>query len=164
MASPHTEPCPIAQLLNLIGDKWTLLLIREAMYGTTRFKDYQANTGIARNLLAERLNRLVEAGILRATPISSRGASIAYELTEKGASMKLVLIAMVQWSNQHLFDKDAQPLEFIDKKHRKPIGELRITNHLGKRVDANEVIVRAGPGASKAMVRRLQAASQVNAR
>ena len=96
MAKPHTQTCPIAAFLNVFGDAWTLMIIREAFYGATRFTEFQRNTGAARNLLSDRLAMLVSNGVLERQNVGEQGTRYAYRLTDKGQSLVPVLVAMMQ--------------------------------------------------------------------
>ena len=95
--SSRRSPCPVACALDLFGDRWTLLVIRDLFLGRSRFKDFTASPeGIPTNLLADRLERLVSAGVVRKTPLEG-GKRFAYELTEKGEALRPVLLAMREW-------------------------------------------------------------------
>ena len=87
MANRHTQTCAIAGALNVLGDHWPLLLVREAFYGSTRFGEFQRNTGIAKTLLSDRLLFLEEEGIFRKEDVGERGTRYAYRLTEKGVAL-----------------------------------------------------------------------------
>ena len=80
MSKRHTQKCSVAGFLNVFGDGWTLLVIREALYGATRFSEFRANTGIAKNLLSDRLSKLVDEGILATEDIGERGSRNALQL------------------------------------------------------------------------------------
>jgi DNA-binding HxlR family transcriptional regulator len=91
------SPCPVACALDLFGDRWTLLVIRDLFLGRTRFKDFTASPeGIPTNLLSDRLERLTESGLISRVPLEG-GKRFAYELTEKGKALKPVLHAMKEW-------------------------------------------------------------------
>lgn len=91
------SPCPVACALDLFGDRWTLLVIRDLFLGRSRFKDFTASPeGIPTNLLADRLDRLVAGGVIRKVPLES-GKRFAYELTEKGEALRPILLAMKEW-------------------------------------------------------------------
>ena len=93
-------PCPIARALDLIGEWWTLLILREAFAGVRRFDEFQGNLGIARNILAARLKSLVAAGILEKRPLPEEGARrIEYRLSAKGKALRPILLALAEWGN-----------------------------------------------------------------
>lgn len=91
------QNCPIAQGLAVFGDRWTLLIIRNAFLGMTRFEQFQQNLGVTRHVLAERLSRLVAQGIFEKQPYTERQQRFEYVLTEKGVALKPILLAMVKW-------------------------------------------------------------------
>ena len=94
MANRHTHTCGIAAMMNIFGDRWTWLIVREAFYGSSRFTEFQRNTGASRNILADRLSALIENGIFEEIEVGVRGKRTAYSLTEKGKALSPVMIAM----------------------------------------------------------------------
>lgn len=103
---PSTEayqPCPVARSLDLIGDRWSLLVVRDAFDGISRFGDFQRSLGAARNILADRLRRLVEAGVLEMRPAAEGSAYQEYVLTAQGLALFPVVVALRQWGEGHLF-------------------------------------------------------------
>ncbi|MDI1313785.1 helix-turn-helix domain-containing protein [Prosthecobacter sp.] len=92
------SPCPVACALDLFGDRWTLLVIRDLMLGRSRFKDFVSSPeGIPTNILSDRLERLLESGIVRQIPATDSGKRMAYELTEKGEALRPILKSMRDW-------------------------------------------------------------------
>lgn len=90
--------CPVACTLDILGDKWTLIVVRDLLLGRSRFKEFTASPeGIPTNILSERLNRLLEHGIVEQIPASEGSKRMAYELTEKGLALKPILKSMVRW-------------------------------------------------------------------
>ena len=95
--SARRSPCPVACALDLFGDRWTLLVIRDLFLGRSRFKDFAASPeGIPTNLLSDRLERLVQGGLVRRVPLPG-GKRFAYELTGKGEALRPVLLALKEW-------------------------------------------------------------------
>ena len=150
MAKRHTQTCPIAGFLNIFGDAWTLLIIREAFYGGTRFSEFQRNTGIAKNLLSDRLSMLVEEGVLKREDIGERGSRYAYKLTDKGKSLVPVYAAMLQWGNEHVYGDGNEPVFLVDRASGKPIPQVSLTTESGEPLRWSDVSARPGPGANKA--------------
>ena len=95
--------CPVARSLDIIGDWWSLLIVRDALRGIKRFGEFQKSLGIAKNMLTTRLKLLVDEGILRLQPASDGSAWQEYVLTEKGRALQTVLVALSQWGNEFLF-------------------------------------------------------------
>ncbi|MGX9936172.1 winged helix-turn-helix transcriptional regulator [Advenella kashmirensis] len=115
------ETCPVARSVNLVGDRWSLLLLRDAFDGTRRFSDFQRGLGIARSILADRLRNLVEAGIFEVRPASDGTAYQEYVLTSKGETLFPVVVALRQWGEQHLFAPEEAHSQLIDIQSGKPL-------------------------------------------
>ena len=109
------EPCPVARCVNLIGDRWSLLIVRDAFDGMRRFKDFQQSLGVARNILSDRLKKLVDAGVLEMQDASDGTAYQEYVLTTKGESLFPVVVALRQWGEQNLFESGERHSLLIDK-------------------------------------------------
>lgn len=100
-SSDRRSPCPIACALDIMGDRWSLLIIRDLIIGKSRFKDFTASPeGIPTNILSDRLERLVQRGILSRAPAASGSKHLAYELTPKGKALYPVLAALRDWGLQ----------------------------------------------------------------
>lgn len=107
------QNCPIAQSLAILGDRWTLLIIRNAFVGMTRFEHFQKNLGVTRHVLAERLTRLVEQGVFEKRAYIDRQQRFEYVLTAKGLALKPILLAMVDWGVKWTDADLPQHLEII---------------------------------------------------
>lgn len=149
MTKPHQHDCPVAQMLNLVGDHWTWLIIREAFFGVTRFNGFQQRTGIAKNLLADRLERLVLDGIFEKKDIGQKGTRYAYGLTAKGKALQPVLIAMLQWGNTHIYGAGNEPLQVVDKKTGRPLAPLQYVATDGRPVPRSDLAIVKGAGAQR---------------
>ena len=108
-------PCSIARALDLVGDWWTLLIIREAFLGIRRFADYRDHLGIARNILADRLRKLVAEGILTKQPKTAPERGHEYRLTEKGRDLWPVLTALRLWGDKWIYGPGKEPLLVRDR-------------------------------------------------
>ena len=98
-AAPRRSPCPVACSLDLVGDRWTLLIIRDLVLGRSRFKDFTASPeGIPTNILSDRLDRLLRAGIAEQIPVGDGAKRLAYRLTKKGEALRPVLKALRDWA------------------------------------------------------------------
>jgi DNA-binding HxlR family transcriptional regulator len=137
---PRPEPnCSIARTLELVGDRWSFLILREAHNGITRFADFRDLLGIAPNILTARLTSLVEAGILVKGEYREQGARsrTSYHLTQKGADLKLVLAALQQWGDVHVPREDGPTV----LRRNAATGELLNVGFIdqqGRAVDADE--------------------------
>lgn len=101
--SMGTDACPVARALDLVGDRWALLLVRDAFDGICRFSDFQRNLGVARNILSDRLGALVAHGIFAVRPASDGSAYQEYVLTARGMDLFPLVVALRQWGEQHLY-------------------------------------------------------------
>ena len=96
------DACSVARTLAIVGDRWSVLVLREVFLGVRRFEVMQRHLGIARNVLTDRLNRLVDAGVLVRVPYSERPPRSEYRLTEAGLDLWPSIVALLQWGNRHL--------------------------------------------------------------
>ena len=99
------QDCSIARALEVVGERWTLLIVRDAFFGLRRFNQFQESLGIARNVLTDRLNRLVQEGILERVRYSERPERYEYRLTPKGRDLQIVLVGLRRWGARHLSEK-----------------------------------------------------------
>jgi DNA-binding HxlR family transcriptional regulator len=113
------QNCSIARALEVVGERWTLLIVRDVFLGLRRFDQMQESLGIARNVLTDRLNRLVEEGILERVRYSERPERFEYRLTAKGRELNIALTALRQWGDKHLSEKPPRLLR--RKADRKPV-------------------------------------------
>lgn len=119
--STHAPPCPVARSVDVIGDHWSLLVVRDAFDGVRRFSDFQRSLGVARNILSDRLRRLTDAGILRMQPASNGGAHHEYVLTQQGEALFPVVVALRQWGERHLFATGEPHSELVETSTGKPL-------------------------------------------
>src|SRR3954465_13737968 len=138
------QACSVARALEVVGERWTLLIVRDALLGIRRFEDFQRDLGIARNVLTDRLNRLVEVGVLEKVAYSEKPLRHEYRLTAKGLDLWPVVHALGMWGNQH--DAPAGPPVLFT--HRGCGGELddrRRCTRCGKDVTVREAQALPGP-------------------
>lgn len=115
------ETCPVARSVDVIGDRWSLLILRDVFDGIHRFGDIQRNLGVARNILSGRLSHLVEEDILTTRPASDGTTYQEYVLTAKGESLFPIMVALQQWGERHLFERGERYSRLIDKATGKPL-------------------------------------------
>lgn len=108
-------PCSVARTLSVIGDRWTLLVLRDAFLRTRRFEDFQRSLGLTRHVLAGRLRKLVEAGILERVRYQEKPARYEYKLTEKGRDIYPVIVALLRWGDRWMSDEKGPPLTLKHK-------------------------------------------------
>lgn len=112
------ESCSIAATLEVVGDPWTLLILRDAFNGVRRFEQWQERLGVARNVLAARLKSLVEHGVFETRLYSERPPRSEYVLTAKGRALSPVLLTMAAWGDAHVYGDEAGPIRFMHGDHR----------------------------------------------
>lgn len=142
------ENCAVARALEVLGDWWTLLIVREAFIGTRRFADFEANLGISKNVLARRLEHLVEHGVLARVDAGVHGTRYEYELTPMGKGLVTVVTALREWGDRWLFGKGKEPLLVIDRRTGRPIPRLCLRGEDGEPVRGRDLELVPGPGAS----------------
>ena len=146
------QNCSIARTLEVVGDRWTLLIIRDVSLGLRRFDELLDKLGVASNVLTDRLNRLVKEGILERVRYSARPERFEYRLTKKGSELGPALLALMQWGDRHLSPK---PPRIARRRSDKSPVSVRVVAKDGSLVAANELEFVPGPGAgSRSAARR----------
>ncbi|MFJ8660051.1 winged helix-turn-helix transcriptional regulator [Streptomyces sp. NPDC093795] len=145
-----TENCPVRRTLDLVGEKWTLLILRDAFNGVRRYDEFRRHLGLSEAVLADRLRKLVAAGVLRAEPYRDPGSRTryAYRLTPKGVDLWPVLLALKQWGDTHAGEPEGSVLDIRHTDCGAPVrvvvqceGDEQAT------LTARDVTVHPGPGA-----------------
>lgn len=140
--------CSVAQCLDAVGEWWTLLIVRDAFLGVTRFDDFQVRLGISRNILSERLNRLVDTGVFKRMPYQEHPPRSEYRLTEKGRDLWHVITAMRQWGDRWVAP-NGPPLKLRHKACGHVIQAVTSCSHCGESLEARVVTALPGPGATE---------------
>ncbi len=141
--------CGIAQALEALGDWWTLLIVRNAFFGTRRFADFEANLGISKNILSNRLQHLVDHEIFERVEVGQRGSRFEYRLTEKGEALLPVLTAMREWSDEWVFGEGNEPLVMRDRRTKRLVPKLAVRDADGRVLGRRDVRMEPGPGAAR---------------
>lgn len=144
------QNCSVAQSLEILGDWWTLLLIREAFLGTRRFADFEQHLDISKNVLTQRLNHLVEHGVFERIEVGRHGSRHEYALSPKGKDLATLLTALRQWGDRWIYGEGNEPLVVLDRRTQKPIPRVRILDEAGEPLRAADMEIRPGPGATAA--------------
>ncbi|AKF36670.1 TPA: helix-turn-helix transcriptional regulator [Yersinia enterocolitica] len=134
----EAEECPVARTLEILGDRWSLMIIRDAFDGIRRFGEFRNNLGLAKNILAARLRDLVEHGILRVAPASDGSAYHEYVLTEKGHQLFPIIVSLRQWGEEHLFSAGEKHSILVDNLSGQPISKLAVSSQQGQVLDASD--------------------------
>jgi DNA-binding HxlR family transcriptional regulator len=137
------QNCSIARALEIVGERWTLLIVRDAFLGMRRFEEFQTSLGIARNVLTDRLNRLVDEGILERVRYSERPERYEYRLTKKGRDLNIALSGLRQWGDKYISDKPPRLLR--RKADKKPVVAALVPKGADV-LRAEEVELVPGPG------------------
>jgi DNA-binding HxlR family transcriptional regulator len=136
-----SDACAIARSLDVIGDWWSLLIIREALAGIRRFSDFQRKLGAAKNVLTTRLKELVAAGILETGPASDGTAYREYLPTEKAKALLPVLVALAQWGADHLFAENETCSVPVDAASQMPLAPIKLQARDGRDLTVAEVLM-----------------------
>jgi DNA-binding HxlR family transcriptional regulator len=140
------QVCSVARTLEAVGERWTILILRDAFLGVRRFDDFQRSLGIARNVLQNRLERLVAEGIFERVRYQERPERFEYRLTEKGVDLWPVLVALIQWGDRHVYP-DGAPVILEHRDCGGAVDERRMCKRCGAALGARDVRARVGPGA-----------------
>jgi DNA-binding HxlR family transcriptional regulator len=143
--------CSVAQCLEVIGEWWTMLIVRDAFLGVTRFDDFQKRLGISRNVLDQRLNRLVETGVLVKVPYSEHPLRFDYRLTDKGRDLWPVLTTMREWGDKYAAP-DGPPMLVTHKSCGHVSDAVMTCSACGEPIGPRDVRAAPGPGAVEPLV------------
>lgn len=147
---PFTDQnCSIAGTLAVVGERWTLLVMREVLLGRRRFLDIKRNTGVASNILSDRLDTLVAHGLLERRRYSEQPESYEYVPTGRGRDLNPVLVALMQWGDRHLFGGGSEPRVLVHVACGHDADPQLVCGHCSQVVDPSALRVRPGPGADE---------------
>jgi DNA-binding HxlR family transcriptional regulator len=139
-----SQVCSIARSLELVGDRWTLLIVRDLVLGLSRFDEFLESLGIASNVLTDRLNRLVDEGIVERVRYSDRPERFEYRLTAKGRELGLVLLSLMQWGDRHI---SAEPPRIARRRSDRKRVSVALVATDGTPVEPGDLELVPGPGA-----------------
>jgi DNA-binding HxlR family transcriptional regulator len=142
----YDQTCSVARSLEVLGERWTLLVIRDIFYGKRRFAAIQEDLGVARNVLATRLARLVAEGILEKRPYQDRPTRYEYFLTEKGIDLWPVMITMMHWGDHWLATDEGPPVVIHHKECGGEVDDRGYCERCGERLTARDAYAEGGPG------------------
>jgi DNA-binding HxlR family transcriptional regulator len=140
------QVCSIAKSLEVIGERWSLLIVRDVMGGNRRFGELQASLGIARNVLTARLQRLLDEDILERRAYSESPPRYEYFLTEKGLDLWPTLIALLGWGDRHSAGPEGPPMLILHKDCGGPVSDRGICERCGQVLNARDARQVPGPG------------------
>src|SRR5712692_2187538 len=152
-------PCPIARSLERVGEWWSILILRDALHGMTRFDEFQKSLGIAPSMLTRRLNALVEAGLLERRRYSERPPRDEYLLTERGRDFRPVVLALLAWGNRH-FAPEGASVMLDDRKTGAAVDPILADPATGRPVDEPDYGLVPGPAANGRVLQKYQAVTE----
>jgi DNA-binding HxlR family transcriptional regulator len=129
--------CPLPAAVELIGEKWAFLILRGALNGLKHFEEFQAGLGIARNILSDRLSKMVAGGILERAPDSEDGRRVIYSLTAKGEGLLPVVLALRQWGEE--WGYGSMKVVLADRRDRKPVQKINVQAHDGRQLKLQDL-------------------------
>jgi DNA-binding HxlR family transcriptional regulator len=142
-----TQACSIAGALEVVGERWSLLIVRDVFLGLRRFDQIQANLGIARNVLQARLGKLIDQGVLERAPYQERPRRYEYRLTDKGLDLWPVVVSLMQWGDHHTPPAGGPAVVLEHRGCGGRVDEHRICESCGARLSARDSRALPGPGA-----------------
>ena len=143
------QRCSVARPLSVLGERWTLLVLRELFLGFRRFDEMQRRLGIASNILSARLSTLVDEGIAERRPYGVRGNRFEYRLTEKGRDLQPIMLQLMRWSDEYM-PVDGGPIhELTHTECGHTFHAVETCSHCGGELDTRNVVRRLGPGATE---------------
>ena len=140
------ERCSVARSVAVIGDRWTLMLLRDCFLGVRRFEDFERRLGISRSIIADRLKTLTDEGVLQREAYQDRPVRHEYRLTEKGVALHPVMMAIVHWGDVHYAGEEGPPLIHRHKACACDFTPVQTCSECGEPVGARDVEVRASGG------------------
>jgi DNA-binding HxlR family transcriptional regulator len=140
--------CSLARALDQMGDPWALLILRECLMGVERFEDFLQALGVARKVLADRLARLAEHGLLARVPLDGSGKRAAYRLTDKGHALVPALVAVMQWGDAWVSGPGREPVQLTSARGS-PLAPVQLRTARGQPVAGQQVRFQPGPGADR---------------
>ena len=130
------QNCSVARALEVLGDRWTMLVVRDAFTGVRRFDDFQRGLGVARNVLSDRLLRLVDEGVLERHRYQERPERFEYRLTAKGIELWRALVALMQWGDRYAPDESGPPMTVVHRDCGGEVDERLLCSRCGEPVTA----------------------------
>ncbi len=137
-ASAQSGECPVARTLEAIGDRWSLMIIRDAFDDIRRFSEFQKSLGVAKNILASRLKALVDVGVFDVQPASDGSAYKEYVLTEKGRAIFPVVVSMRQWGERFLFEPQETRSVLLDNATGQSLMAITVRSSSGRELEPSD--------------------------
>ncbi|WP_127104960.1 winged helix-turn-helix transcriptional regulator [Pararhodobacter zhoushanensis] len=138
----QTEACPVARGLSVVGDRWTMLVVRECFFGIRRFDQMQERLGITRHVLADRLRKLEADGVLRREAYQQRPLRHEYRLTDKGKALYPLLVTLIDWANTHVPAEGGSSVTLMSRETDEPIQPVLVDARTGSQITHRTVRAR----------------------
>jgi DNA-binding HxlR family transcriptional regulator len=151
--------CPVARSLERVGEWWTILILREAFYGSKRFDEFQKNLDIATNMLSRRLSGLVEEGLLQRRRYCDKPPRYEYVLTQRGRDFRPVMLTLIDWGNKN-FAPEGVSAQLVDRATGERVDLMLVDRNTGKPITPADHVVLPGPAAGERMRQRLIQAAE----
>jgi DNA-binding HxlR family transcriptional regulator len=158
--SLKNDACPMARALEIVGDQWSLLIIRDAFDGMKRFGEFQQSLGMAKNILADRLKYLVQEGVLELAPASDGSLYQEYVLTQRGKGLFPVVVGLRQWGEAHLYAKGEPHSVLVERDSGKPVAKIALRTRDGQPLDPANTFVKKLPAKATAAAAEARAGSR----
>ena len=136
------QACPVARGLSVIGDRWTMLILRDCFLGIRRFDQFQERLGVTRHVLADRLRKLEAAGVLAREPYQERPRRYEYRLTSRGKDLHPVLLSLIGWANRHVPTTEPQPFDFVSSETGDLVDPVFVDAGTGERITHRSIRAR----------------------
>ncbi|SFJ29991.1 winged helix-turn-helix transcriptional regulator [Bradyrhizobium sp. cf659] len=153
------KECSVARAMEIVGDRWSILILREAYYGVKRFDEFEMYVGIAPNILSARLKKLVSAGVMRRVPLPEHSGRYEYVLTDKGRDFFPAYLALKKWGDDWLAESEGPQVVFLDREAGRPIEYPELKRADGRPLRLEDVEIVPGAGAVSFNRRRFGGAS-----
>jgi DNA-binding HxlR family transcriptional regulator len=152
--------CPIARSLERVGEWWSILILRDALHGLTRFDEFQESLGIAPNMLTRRLNALVESGLLERRRYSEHPPRDEYLLTERGRDFRPVVLSLLAWGNRH-FAPEGASVMLVNRETGAAVDPILADPATGRPVNEPDYVLAPGPAASGRVLQKYRPAAEM---
>jgi DNA-binding HxlR family transcriptional regulator len=139
------QPCSLARTLSVVGDRWTLLVLRESFLGIRRFDEFEQRLGITRHVLADRLKKLVEAALLAKVAYQQRPLREEYRLTDKGRDLYPAVLALVNWGDRHMSGAEGAPIRHVHRRCGQPMHGVLVCSECGEPLAPRDVLLEEAP-------------------
>ena len=156
------QVCSVARTLSVVGERWTMLIIRDAFLGTRRFDQFQSNLGITRHRLSERLGKLVDHGVLVKVPYQERPLRHEYRLTRKGLGLYPVLMSLARWGDEWMDKGEGAPLEYVHRTCGKVTRPVLACSECGEPLRPEEVTPQIGPALKQLAAESVEAGESLS--